>query len=59
MRSALLDAMPSNFTVRAYANYDDDQLSPAQWKSEYFAQDYGRLLEIKSAVDPNNLFRCA
>jgi len=40
----------------AYPNYVDPTLSPAQWKAQYYGSNYARLLSIKKAVDPNNVF---
>ncbi|KDN34598.1 hypothetical protein RSAG8_12297, partial [Rhizoctonia solani AG-8 WAC10335] len=41
----------------AYANYVDPTLTPAQWKQQYFAGHYPRLVSIKRTVDPKNVFR--
>ncbi|KAG8763424.1 hypothetical protein FRC11_004035 [Ceratobasidium sp. 423] len=41
----------------AYANYVDPTLTPAQWKQQYYAGHYPRLVSIKQAVDPKNVFR--
>lgn len=40
----------------AYPNYVDPTLTPAQWKAQYYGNNYARLLSIKNAVDPNNVF---
>ncbi|CAE6511492.1 unnamed protein product [Rhizoctonia solani] len=41
----------------AYVNYVDPTLTPAQWKLQYFAAHYPRLVSIKRVVDPKNVFR--
>ncbi|KAG8763423.1 hypothetical protein FRC11_004034 [Ceratobasidium sp. 423] len=41
----------------AYVNYVDPTLTPAQWKQQYYAGHYPRLVSIKQAVDPKNVFR--
>ncbi|KAH7341046.1 hypothetical protein B0J17DRAFT_653852 [Rhizoctonia solani] len=51
--AAVVDTTPE----AAYANYVDPTLTPAQWKLQYFAGHYPRLVSIKRAVDPNNVFR--
>ncbi|CAE6511498.1 unnamed protein product [Rhizoctonia solani] len=51
--TAVVDPNPK----AAYANYVDPTLTPAQWKLQYFARHYPRLVSIKRAVDPENLFR--
>ncbi|CUA68151.1 Reticuline oxidase-like protein [Rhizoctonia solani] len=51
--AAVVDPNPK----AAYANYVDPTLTPAQWKLQYFAGHYPRLVSIKRAVDPENVFR--
>ncbi|KAG8769100.1 hypothetical protein FRC12_005175 [Ceratobasidium sp. 428] len=41
----------------AYVSYVDSTLTPAQWKLQYYGSHYPRLLTIKRAVDPHNVFR--
>ncbi|KAB5595882.1 Cannabidiolic acid synthase [Ceratobasidium theobromae] len=41
----------------AYPNYIDPTLSPDQWQNQYYGSNYARLVEIKKAVDPQNVFR--
>ncbi|CAE6431344.1 unnamed protein product [Rhizoctonia solani] len=52
----MLDALEPNPT-EAYTNYVDPTLSPDEWKQQYYGAHYERLTTIKSAVDPNNVFR--
>ncbi|CAE6374229.1 unnamed protein product [Rhizoctonia solani] len=54
----MLEALETNPT-KAYPNYVDPTLSPDEWKQQYYGTHYGRLTKIKSAVDPNNVFRFA
>lgn len=48
-------AMPSDWKYGAYLNYVDNRLQ--NWQELYYAQSYSRLQSIKSAVDPNNVFK--
>ncbi|KAG8686625.1 hypothetical protein FRC08_012412 [Ceratobasidium sp. 394] len=44
-------------TQAAYPNYADPTLSASQWQAQYYGSNYERLSSIKSAVDPQNVFR--
>lgn len=37
-------------------NYIDPTLTSAQWHSLYYSTHYPKLLTIKKAVDPSNVF---
>ncbi|EUC54236.1 FAD-linked oxidoreductase [Rhizoctonia solani AG-3 Rhs1AP] len=54
----MLDALEPN-PQAAYPNYVDPTLTKAQWQQQYYGAHYPRLTKIKSAVDPNNVFRFA
>ncbi|KAG0141726.1 hypothetical protein CROQUDRAFT_51291 [Cronartium quercuum f. sp. fusiforme G11] len=56
MMATIVDNNPSGWQYGAYANYVDDRLAPAAWKSLYYNTHYQRLTEIKSAYDPQNVF---
>jgi len=42
-----------------YTNYIDPTLGANVWPTAYFGGNFERLTQIKSAVDPNNMFRFA
>ncbi len=46
-----------NPVVHAYPNYIDPTLTTAQWESQYFAANLGRLKQVKKEYDPGNVFR--
>ncbi|KAH7334064.1 hypothetical protein B0J17DRAFT_675201 [Rhizoctonia solani] len=54
--NGMLQALEPN-PEAAYLNYVDPTLSAEQWKKQYYGDHYSRLTAIKSAVDPNNVFR--
>ncbi|QRV92529.1 FAD-binding domain protein [Ceratobasidium sp. AG-Ba] len=57
---AFLDGMHDTLKVNneaAYPNYIDPTLSPSEWQTQYYGSNYARLLSIKTAVDPQNVFR--
>jgi len=38
-------------------NYIDPTLTAAEWQSQYFGQNINRLMQIKAAYDPNQVFK--
>ncbi|KAI9614648.1 hypothetical protein H4Q26_009031 [Puccinia striiformis f. sp. tritici PST-130] len=56
MVDSIVNNNPSGWKYGAYANYVDDRLSPAQWKSLYFNNHYQRLTQVKGIYDPQNVF---
>ncbi|EFP88804.2 uncharacterized protein PGTG_14143 [Puccinia graminis f. sp. tritici CRL 75-36-700-3] len=56
MVDSIVNNNPSGWNYGAYANYVDDRLSAAQWKSLYYKNHYQRLTQIKRAYDPQNVF---
>lgn len=50
---AALDSKPTG----AYPNYIDPRLPFEQWPTLYFGQHVERLEEVKSEVDPKNVFK--
>merc|ERR1711939_445660 len=57
MTAAIVDNMGSGYTEQAYPNYVDPTLSEEEWIEYYWAPNYERLQSIKSAYDPQNVFR--
>jgi FAD/FMN-containing dehydrogenase len=41
----------------AYVNYPDEDLTEAQWSSQYWGANYARLRQTKQRVDPTDFFR--
>jgi FAD/FMN-containing dehydrogenase len=41
----------------AYVNYPDEDLTEAQWSSQYWGANYARLRQTKQRVDPADFFR--
>lgn len=42
--------------LRGFVNYADTELTEAEWSARLYGENYGRLREIKAAVDPEGLF---
>ncbi|KAF7437381.1 hypothetical protein PC9H_004220 [Pleurotus ostreatus] len=57
MLTSITSKMPSNWSFGAYACYTDPTLTPAQWKSQYYGDNYSRLVSIHSKYNPSSLFR--
>ena len=53
MVSSITSKMPSNWDFSAYLNYIDDHLD--NWQDLYYGSNYGRLQQIKSQYDPQNV----
>lgn len=51
----------SRYSKGKYYNEAEDDMTPAQWKKEYWGDDgdiYNKLMLIKKAWDPRNMFTC-
>ncbi|KAM0790094.1 hypothetical protein ACM66B_005422 [Microbotryomycetes sp. NB124-2] len=59
MYNALVNPMKNAWgsDLGAYTNYIDPTLSESQSRELYWGSQYSRLAQVKSRVDPNNLFR--
>ncbi|KAG8927773.1 hypothetical protein FRC02_007783 [Tulasnella sp. 418] len=56
---AFMDGLVSSLEPNvqsAYPNYIDPTLTPEQWHTQYYANNYQRLTVLKKAYDPNNVF---
>ena len=51
----LWTAMRPYVSGQAYQNYIDGSLP--DWQSAYYGSNYGRLQEVRRAVDPHRFFR--
>jgi FAD/FMN-containing dehydrogenase len=54
---ASFDAVDPYSNGEGYVNYIDRRLS--DWRSDYYKENYPRLLEVKHQFDPDNFFRFA
>ncbi|KAK2464781.1 hypothetical protein APHAL10511_003199 [Amanita phalloides] len=54
MVQSLTSNSPANWDIGAYPNYADDRLT--NWQNLYYGSNYQRLLSVKQAYDPNNVF---
>jgi FAD/FMN-containing dehydrogenase len=50
-----MEAMQPNLSGGAYQNFPDRTLP--NWQQEYYGENFDRLVEVKRAWDPSNLFR--
>ncbi|KAG0151246.1 hypothetical protein CROQUDRAFT_651465 [Cronartium quercuum f. sp. fusiforme G11] len=56
MTKSLTDNNPEDWAA-GYLNYVDDQLPETVWPNFYYGDHYKRLQTIKTAYDPQNVFR--
>ncbi|EPS97931.1 hypothetical protein FOMPIDRAFT_55287 [Fomitopsis schrenkii] len=48
---------PESYRYGAYPNYVDPRLPPPEWHALYYGSNLERLEQIKTEVDPQNVFR--